>query len=176
MKTKRSVLAIAAAVAASLCATLPAFARPATLAAQDAGSRINVRSAPSVTSSSPHYGLVGDSVEITRSTFGKDGYQWYYVQFASGAKGWVRSDFVHYDESTAQYGILAGKPGDRINVRSAPSTTAPSPHYGIEGDVVRVIDQKEAKDGYVWQYVQFPSGAQGWVRGDLVNFMDVGGC
>lgn len=176
MNAKQSILAIFAATATALCVTLPAFARPATLVAQDNGSRINVRNAPSTTATAPHYGVAGDRVEIQRATTGRDGYQWYYVQFASGAKGWVRGDFVRYQDGMTQYGVLGGKPGDRINVRSAASTKAASPHYGIQGDVVRVVSQKRGTDGYTWQFVQFPSGAKGWVRGDLVNMMDVGGC
>ncbi len=177
MNTKHSIVAIFAATAASLCVTLPAFARPAALFAQDQGSRINVRSAPNTTASIPHYGLVGDRVEIHRATMGRDGYQWYYVQFPSAAKGWVRGDFVRYNNpSHTTYAMLTGNLGDRINVRSAPSTKAASPHYGLQGDVVQVVDQTRGKDGYAWHYVQFPSGAQGWVRGDLVQFMDEGGC
>ena len=174
MNPKHAVFAAIAATTTIFC-TLPAFARPATLIAQDQGSRINVRSAPSTTAAAPHYGLAGDRVEITRSSMGRDGYQWFYVQFSSGAKGWVRSDFVRYTEGMAEYATLGGNPGDRINVRSAPSSKATSPHYGIHGDVVRMLNQT-VRDGYAWHYVQFPSGAKGWVRGDLVRPMDVGGC
>ncbi len=174
MNAKHSVLAAIAATATAFM-TLPAFARPATLITQDTGSRINVRSAPSTSASTPHYGLPGDRVEITRSSMARDGYQWFYVQFSSKAEGWVRGDFVRYTEGMAEYGILGGKPGDRINVRSTPSIKATSPHYGIEGDVVRLVGQT-VRDGYAWHYVEFPSGAKGWVRGDLVRSMDVGGC
>ncbi len=165
--------AITASVAA-LSVALPSFARPATLVAQDVGSRINVRSAPTIASSRAHYGLAGDRVEIMRSMQGSDRAVWNYVQFSSGAKGWVRSDFVRYSEGMAEYGVLAGKTGDRINVRANPSTSAQSPHYGVQGDVVQLLNQKNTNDGYVWHFVQFPSGAKGWVRSDLISRMDVG--
>ncbi|ABW26251.1 SH3 domain-containing protein [Acaryochloris marina] len=67
---------------------------------------------------------------------------------------------------------LVGQPGGRINVRSSPSTSASSPHYGIVGDRVQVIDATYSDDGYHWYYVEFTSGARGWVRGDLVNVQD----
>ncbi|MDX2242034.1 MAG: GW dipeptide domain-containing protein [Leptolyngbyaceae cyanobacterium bins.302] len=164
------------ATVASVGVALPSFARPATLIAQNPNSRINVRSTPSPSAASPHYGLAGDRVDVMRATVGKDQYMWNYVKFSSGAKGWVRGDFVRYTEGMAKYAILGGNAGDRINVRSAPSTSAASPHFGLAGDVVQVLTQKTASDGYVWRYVQFPSGAEGWIRGDLVRGMEEGGC
>jgi len=176
MKTHRVLWSIAVATIASLSVALPSFARPATLIAQNSNSRINVRSTPSTNASSPHYGLAGDRVEVTRLQLGKDRYMWNYVKFTSGAKGWVRGDFVRYTEGMAKYVVLGGKPGDRINVRSAPSTSASSPHFGVEGDVVQLLTQKTGSDGYLWRYVKFPSGAQGWIRSDLIRAMEEGGC
>jgi hypothetical protein len=177
IKFQLVVFSAAAAVAATLGAALPSFARPATLVAIDPGSQINVRTAPTTTARTPHYGYAGDRVEVLRHTVGSDQYGWNYVEFASGAKGWVRGDFVRYNEDyRVSYGMLNGQPGDRINVRTAPSLTATAPSYGLQGDVVKILDQADGRDGYVWMYVQFPSGAQGWVRGDLVSRMDEGGC
>lgn len=169
------VLSAVAASLTTLTVALPSFARPATLMAQE-GSQINVRSAPTIASFRAHYGLVGDRVEVTRSTRGSDRAMWNYVQFSSGAKGWVRGDFVRYSEGMAEYGVLAGKAGDRVNVRANPSTSATSPHYGVQGDVVQLLNQKNTNDGYVWHFVQFPSGAKGWVRSDLISRMDESGC
>lgn len=69
----------------------------ARLTASDPGSQINVRSTPSLSASSPNYGLAGDRVWVTRSER-HDGYNWYFVGFlGSGASGWVRGDFVRLD-------------------------------------------------------------------------------
>lgn len=177
-------LAALTATVATFSQVLPAAARPATLMAQQASSRINVRSAPSTRATAAHYGLVGDRVEVMSWLIGSDDYGWGYVQFGSGAKGWVRSDFIRYTEGMANYAFLRGQDGrvpsagetrQRINVRSAPSINAASPHYGLTGDIVQVLTEKTGSDGYVWRYVKFPSGAQGWVRGDLVQAME-GGC
>jgi serine/threonine protein kinase, bacterial len=175
MKPLVILLSAVTASVAALSVALPSFARPATLVAQ-AGSQINVRSAPTIASARAHYGLAGDRVEVMRSTRGSDRAMWNYVQFSSGAKGWVRGDFVMYQQGQAEYGVLAGKAGDRINVRANPSTSAKSPHYGVQGDVVQLLNQKNTNDGYVWHFVQFPSGAKGWVRSDLISRMDEGGC
>jgi uncharacterized protein YraI len=87
--------ALASTVAVSFA--VPALARPALLVGTQSGSRVNVRSAPTVRSSSPHYGLVGDRVEILNEAQGRDGYVWCYVRFyTSGAEGWIRGDFVRY--------------------------------------------------------------------------------
>jgi Bacterial SH3 domain len=176
MKSRYLVLSAIAGTIAAFGFALPSFARPAALTAQRPNSPINVRTAPSTTAASLHYGYAGDRVEVLRSTIASDDYNWNYVQFQSGAQGWVRGDFVRYTHSNAEYGILGGQPGDRINVRMSPSVYADSPHFGIQGDMVQLISQTQGRDGYMWRFVQFPSGAQGWVRGDLVQLADVGGC
>jgi SH3-like domain-containing protein len=176
MKSQLVVFSFVSAAIAAVGVALPVFARPATLTSQNPNSRINVRSAPTTLASSPHYGFSGDRVEVLRFITSQDHYGWNYVQFQSGAKGWVRGDFVRYAEGMAKYEVLGGSTGDRINVRSSPSTSAPSPHYGIKGDVVQVLTTTRGRDGYTWKLVQFPSGAQGWIRGDLLAAMGEGGC
>lgn len=183
MSIKLSALVTLLATSAlSLGVALPSWARPATLSAMDINSRINVRSTPSVTAKAMHYGTVGDRIEVLRTMSQPEDMDWHYVRFgSSGAEGWVRADFVRYAENdTSRYAILGSQPimakrGDRINIRSGPSTQATSPHFGIAGDIVKVLSSTEGKDGYTWQYIQFPSGAKGWVRGDLVRF-DEEGC
>ncbi|NJP11601.1 MAG: SH3 domain-containing protein [Leptolyngbyaceae cyanobacterium RU_5_1] len=92
---RRAVSVSLATAAISLGAVLPVLAQPAMLVANQSSARINVRSQPTTSSQSPHYGLAGDRVEVLRSTRGQDGYIWHYVQFnQSGAKGWVRADLV----------------------------------------------------------------------------------
>lgn len=99
MKVKRSLLTIITAAAVSILATLPALAEGAYLYGQEAGSRVNIRSAPSTSAKALHYGLVGDYVEVINSQISQDGYTWYYVEFpASGARGWVRGDFITFPE------------------------------------------------------------------------------
>jgi serine/threonine-protein kinase len=70
------------------------FPRSAQLIGQTSGSRVNVRSAPSTRSYSPHYGLVGDRITALKQGKGDDGKTWYFVKFSSGATGWVRGDFI----------------------------------------------------------------------------------
>jgi predicted RNA-binding Zn ribbon-like protein len=94
MKIQDSLLAVVTAMALSCFSALPSLAAPAYLVGREPGSRINVRSAPSTSAPSPHYGLVGDRVEVIRSVTGEDGYTWYYVEFPSGARGWIRGDLV----------------------------------------------------------------------------------
>lgn len=173
MKLQTLVFSICAATVATAAAALPSMAMPATLIARETGSRINVRSAPTTTAKAPHYGVSGDRIEVTRAVMGQDNFRWNYVKFASGAAGWVRSDFVSYNRE-AEFGILAGNPGDRINIRSAPSTKANAPNYGLQGDVVQMVRQTRGSDGYTWHFVQFTSGAQGWVRGDLIQAIESG--
>ncbi len=70
-----------------------------TLKASSATTRINVRSQPTINSSSPSYGLPGDKVKVIQcvkdqDTRGSD-LNWCKVQFMqSKAIGWIRSDFI----------------------------------------------------------------------------------
>lgn len=80
--------------------SLPAFARGiSTLRAASSGSRINVRSQPTIQSSVSQYGLPGDKVEVIKCVQDKDtkgsDLNWCQVKFVkSKAVGWVRSDFI----------------------------------------------------------------------------------
>lgn len=77
-------------------------ARSAVLSATDPSSEINVRSQPSVESDSPHYGVVGDRVQVLRETRGSDGNTWYFVKFAdTEVEGWVRGDFIEVEGAAA---------------------------------------------------------------------------
>lgn len=66
-------------------------------------------------------------------------------------------------------GFIGGRQlGSKVNIRSAPSSSSQAIHYGLVGDPVNVTQAVHGSDGYPWAHVQFSSGAQGWVRGDLV--------
>lgn len=66
--------------------------------------------------------------------------------------------------------IIGNTPGSQVNVRSRPSTSAPSPHYGLVGDRVEILDTATGSDGWLWYYIRFPqSGAEGWIRGDFIR-------
>lgn len=70
-----------------------------TLKASSSNGRINVRSQPTINSSTPSYGLSGDKVKVIQcvkdqDTGGSD-LNWCKVQFVqSKAIGWIRSDFI----------------------------------------------------------------------------------
>ncbi|WP_416670483.1 protein kinase domain-containing protein [Egbenema bharatensis] len=145
-----------------------------------AGDPVNIYAQPSTRSAAPHYGLEGDRVTALEQIQGEDGYTWYFVQFPSGADGWIRSDAVRSSQvpppvpespvsfpQTAQ--IIGQTSGSRVNVRSTPSTRANSPHYGLVGDRVTVLEQAQGDDGRTWYSVQFSSGATGWIREDFVE-------
>jgi serine/threonine-protein kinase len=150
------------------------------------GNQIDIYAQPSTQSAALHYGLDGDRVTALEQTQGNDGYTWYFVQFSSGADGWVRSDFIRSGDAppapptpapppanavsfprAAQ--ITGQSPGSRVNVRSAPSTRSNAPHYGLVGDRVTALDQTQGDDGATWYFIQFSSGATGWIRDDFVE-------
>ncbi len=74
------------------------------------------------------------------------------------------------DPAWAESATLKGQAGDRINIRSQPSTGATAPHYGLPGDRVEILQRRRMDDNYTWYYVRFAqSKVEGWVRGDLLT-------
>jgi serine/threonine-protein kinase len=142
-----------------------------------AGGQVKVYAQPSTRSNSPHYGLTGDQVIATRLTDNDTQESWYYVKFPSGAEGWIQAeqtDSVKDPAETSQFpreGRLLGETiGSRVNIRSAPSTTASAPSYGLVGDRVVVLEQTLGKDDRTWYFVEFPaSKTRGWVREDFMG-------
>lgn len=180
-------------------------------------SRINVRSGPGTNFSVKHYGLSGDAVTGLNQRPGKDGYEWFFIEFnQSGAQGWVREDLLVRDKS---YEVsLGGLPPEaeetsyekelhedvsiesdssllnhirnhdqlliqgqgylnapdysaQINIRRGPGTVNKVQHVGYSGDFVKVLDLdfSQDQDDAIWYYVRFSqSGAEGWVREDLL--------
>ncbi len=123
MKSK-VIASIAGSVLLSLCLALPALAEMGTLRGSS-GSRINVRSQPSTSASSPSYGIPGDRVNILRETRGADGYAWYYVEFPkSRVRGWVRSDLLQPDSGN-------NNPTQRISF--APGATSATVNGSVRG-------------------------------------------
>ncbi len=95
MKLKQFFIAGLNALATIPLVATITLARPAVLRANNPDARINVRTAPTVNSSSPSYGIPGDRVEILREVSGSDGFTWYYVEFnRSRVRGWIRGDFI----------------------------------------------------------------------------------
>ncbi len=69
-----------------------------TLVGDEAGSRVNVRPEPSLTSSDGSYGLVGDEIAVMVQHTDNDCQIWYQVQFPeSGWQGWVLGNYVRID-------------------------------------------------------------------------------
>jgi hypothetical protein len=98
IKLNRLALAAFSSLVLTLSMAASALAQPASLTSRDPNARINVRSEPSTRSSSPHYGLPGDGVQVLRTVQGQDGWTWYFVRFnESKATGWIRSDFVVFN-------------------------------------------------------------------------------
>lgn len=133
----RLVLSSVSALVLALSLHLPALARPAVLTTQEAGSRINVRSGPSISASTPHYGLAGDRIETLDEIRDGNGDRWYYVRFSSSnAEGWVRADFVRFLDGSGN----SSNSGNNNNVSDngdRPSGSVPEQALNVCRDRVR---------------------------------------
>ncbi len=142
------------------------------------GDQIAIYSQPSTRSSSPHYGVPGDLVLATQQVEGDDQTPWYYVKFASGAQGWLQKSQTRSAPNTPSARpefplpatLIGQSPGSRVNIHELASTSSPIKGYGLVGDRVIVQNREDqAADGRLWYFVQFRSGAQGWVREDFIR-------
>ena len=151
-----------------------------TLTGQGAN-RIDVYAQPSVTANSPHYGVPGDRVLSVEKTTNQAG-SWNFVQFESGAEGWVQAQFITAGSpppavqppaqpppaaAPSAYGVLSGS--GSIDVFSSPSYSASAPSYGLSGDRVVLLDSTQGDDGLTWYQVKFESGAVGWISSDFMS-------
>jgi len=140
----------------------PAAANPAAinmasevgyLTAQSAGTQINVRSAPSTSASTPHYGISGDAVTLQQYVNGTDGYIWYNVRFnTSGATGWVRGDFVAMGAASASTASSAPVTGSGISQTIEFDSGASS--ATLSGSVVRGTQDTYYVSASPGQYMQ----------------------
>lgn len=64
--------------------------------------------------------------------------------------------------------LTSRDPGSAINVREYASPNSRVRYHGNPGDPVRISGAAQGEDGFTWYQVQFPSGAGGWVRSDLI--------
>ena len=157
---------------------------------QSRGPKINVRSGPG-TSYDVNYVVPSDAQVILRNdSIGPDGYRWYYVSFKNFAStGWIREDLIltpndlqeaHFEEEQhqqvlpEQYVVLSSRYNNsKINVRRGPGTHFGIRHYGLNGDPVEILDSSKGNDGYYWYELTFVnSRAKGWVREDLIAFIE----
>lgn len=65
--------------------------------------------------------------------------------------------------------LVAQESGALINVRESATLSSPVRQTGRAGQQVRVVEQTNGQDGYLWYKVASESGQEGWVRGDLVS-------
>lgn len=65
--------------------------------------------------------------------------------------------------------LTAQDPGAEINIREFASLKSRVRYWANAGDPIQISGSARGDDGQIWYQVQFPSGAMGWVRSDLVT-------
>lgn len=133
---------------------------PATLRANDSGSRINVRSAPSTQAPTLHYGLTGDTVEVLRNVTGEEGYKWYFVRFKiSGAEGWIREDLIQ----------LGSNYSNKTNANLDCNNAITDAKRQIEKVNVRIINVSKYNHKYLYHPEGRSLGLNIIMEGRLIN-------
>ncbi|MGB3291891.1 MAG: serine/threonine protein kinase [Phormidesmis sp.] len=160
------------------------------------GGQINLYERPSFAASSSGSIGSGDRVTVLQQATGDDGNSWYLARSASGAEGWVSQAYAGSGSSPAPPApssprpspapaqpqsaqpqsarpqspqLVGGAAGTQVDVYSEPSYAASSPHYGLVGDRITVLNSAQGDDGRTWLQVRFESGAVGWVSSDFVQ-------
>jgi hypothetical protein len=67
--------------------------------------------------------------------------------------------------------LTAQNADSQINVRTGAGTSFDSPHYGVVGDEVTLIESaRETDSEQIWYKVKFTgSGSEGWIRSDFIQ-------
>jgi uncharacterized protein YraI len=164
-----SALRMIGVLSVTLISSASSLAMPATIKTSDANGQVNVRSGPGTRHPIIDRTPTGTTIEAINLQSKPDQDSWVFVRFPNGREGWVSGDFVRYTELVGYGTLVPQNPGDQVNVREQPSSSSKRLHYGISGDLVNVLRSQTGRDAKQWHYVKFPSGATGWVRGDLVR-------
>lgn len=139
---------------------------------------VNLRSGPSVEAQRIDGLPEGTPLEVLKvvSSSDQNNPYWYYVRSTGRLKteGWVTSSLVRFNASNQRYGTLMGQQDDVINIRSGPSLKDRVVHTGTLGDLITIgqskfIPTNNSRTGYYWYPINYPNGATGWVRGDLIR-------
>ncbi len=130
------------------------------------------------------------TITISSSVQGSDGYTWYQVT-VDGVTGYIRSDLVSASGditesatgvSTATVDVTAVNPvsatvtgGQSVRVRSDASTTSQIVTTVASGTALTITGQATGTDGKVWYQVNFISNGttvEGFIRNDFVNLSE----
>ena len=85
------------------------------------------------------------------------------------AKFWEqKADEIRYGRSKNTFQANASITGDKVNIRTKPTTSSSVVKQLNAGHPVKATKQTKAKDG-TWFYIQTASGTQGWVFGKYVK-------
>ncbi len=84
----------------AMIASLPAIARPGVLSAESTSATINIRTRPTVESTSIYLGHPGDRITVIEEVIGGDRMSWYFIQLeGDNVAGWVRGDLVSFSSA-----------------------------------------------------------------------------
>lgn len=84
-------------VSTAILTALPAIARPGVLSAENANATINIRTRPTLESTSIYLGRPGDRITVIEEVMGGDRLPWYFIQLeGDNVAGWVRGDLVSF--------------------------------------------------------------------------------
>ena len=85
------------------------------------------------------------------------------------AKFWgQKADEIRYGKSKNTFQANASITGDKVNIRTKPTTSSSVVKQLNAGHPVKATKKTKAKDG-TWFYIQTASGTQGWVFGKYVK-------
>lgn len=139
----------------------------------EAGSDLNVRTAPSLKAGIIDRLLWGDRVLWTGEQTYADGYTWYRVFFYGGLEGYIayRPDWlVTRDPNQTTPGAMVGKTiritreGDKSHLRAQPSILGSREVQVLyEGDTLTIIGGPIYGDYYLWWELRLPDGRTGWL-------------
>lgn len=165
---------IGVAMAATIiCTTLLAYASTPVFAASQyievTGDTVNVRSNAGTTYSVLGVAKKGSQYAYLSEKKDTKGQTWYYIQFSSGAKGWITAKYAKSVAGTSSKATTEASvtkvqiTGATVNVRTGNSKLYPTLGVAKNGATYDYLGSSKASKGDVWYKIKFSSNKTGWV-------------
>jgi N-acetylmuramoyl-L-alanine amidase len=117
----------------------------------------------------------GTTLTVTGGPVGAEGYTWYPVQTAAGARGWVAERYLASGPGSDNAPMAAIGPGApalvdvaSLNLRAAPGLGAAVKGQLTAGTWLMVVAGPMEVDGYHWYQVDTANGVTGFVIGEAL--------
>ena len=123
----------------------------------------------------------GKKFKYISSKKDSEGKTWYQIEYKSGKKGWIHSDYAKLTGQTTTATTAATKKtekkvsitGSKVVVRGSASKKGKNLGTVKKGKTFKYLSTKKDAKGKTWYQIQYTSKKKGWVLGSLSKLVTV---